>query len=81
MLSTSEQTLTNTETPSQNSLDLAFLLDCTGSMQAYINMSRDQIKDIITDINIQTGQSELQLLDTGMLKIRSASRSSISQSR
>ena len=74
MLSTSEQSLIKADTPSRNSLDLAFLLDCTGSMQPYIDMSKDQIKGIISDINAQYPEWKIRIGIVGYRDVKDKKR-------
>jgi len=42
-------------------VDLCFMLDCTGSMSSYIQMSCNKIKDIIRDVNDKYPKSEIRI--------------------
>ena len=42
-------------------LDVCFLLDCTGSMQSYIDRAKNKIKDIIEEVKQQYPESEIHV--------------------
>ena len=49
-------------TPEENpGVDFCVMLDCTGSMGSYINMSRNKIKDIIKEVKAAYAQSEVRI--------------------
>jgi len=44
----------------KDTLDMCFMIDCTGSMQPYIDMARDKIKQVIKKVKSQYPNSEIK---------------------
>ena len=55
-------------------LDICFMLDCTGSMQSYIDRSRNKIKDIIEEVKQQYPESEIQVGIVGYRDVQDLKR-------
>ena len=42
-------------------LDVCFMMDCTGSMQSYIDRAKNKVKEIIEEVKIQYPESEVKV--------------------
>ena len=61
-------------TPEGLDVDFCVMLDCTGSMGSYINMSRNKIKDIIKQVKEQYSDSAIRIAIVGYRDIKDKKR-------
>lgn len=55
-------------------IDFCVMIDCTGSMGSYINMSRNKIKDIIKQVKEQYAESQIRVAIVAYRDIKDANR-------
>jgi vacuole morphology and inheritance protein 14 len=58
----------------KNSLDLMFIIDCTGSMSAWINASKDEITSIIEYVRTQNYGIQIRVSIVAYRDIRDSKR-------
>ncbi len=55
-------------------LDVAFMIDCTGSMQPYIDMAREKVREIIATLKSQYSDAKVRIAILGYRDIRDKKR-------